>query len=237
MLVWESEKRDACCEFPSQRSFTAKGPSCNSVKICSVFFKWKAISWLLSVMRARLAHHKGRGRRGNKEIIWNRTGRWMLLLSMWESDWDSNVGRSSSSRSPNNNGNVFREAWLCRIMTGSLGKQHFRALPPSLHPSLQPFPSFHSAVLPFLHLSVHFVLFSSAPRHVKLSVLFPSFHLAAGTRWTFKPVSQTGWMKPPPRVQQELCERLITVFKPVPGEFTVHHINGNVQVHEQRKKK
>lgn len=65
-----------------------------------------------------------------------------------------------------------------QIMTSSLDQQ---AVPSSLHSSFQPFPpthlsiklfpSFHSAVLPFLHL------FSSSPENILSSPSFFRFHL------------------------------------------------------------
>lgn len=151
-------------------------------------------------MRIRLAHHKGRERQGNKEIIWNHTG-WMLLLLllMWENDRVCCIIHSSSnitemfSRRPD-----YTKSWLV---------DNFLVWP-SLHSSSnQPFPTtilsifplfLQTSVLPSILPSLHFFIsllftlsftFSTQALrnlpipcfHRSILALFQSFHLTPGT--------------------------------------------------------
>lgn len=151
--------------------------------MCSHFFKWEAISWLF-VMRTSLAHHKGKDRRGNKEIIWNHTG-WMLLLLllMWENDWVYCIIHFSQ-----NWGNItemfsgrldYTKSWLV-IWINSFTEAFIHLSVPYINPFHPPFlsifpllpqtinPSFHSAIPPFVHLAIlQSLLYPLHPSSVK----------------------------------------------------------------------
>lgn len=154
-------------------------------------------------MRTSLAHHKGRDRQGNREIIWNHTG-WMLLLLllMWENDWICCIIHFSQ-----NWGNItemfsvrldYTKSWLVIWINSfpeafiHLSSPHINPFPPSYHfifsllQILIP-----PSIFPFLHLfislsfKVSFTLFTQALFNLHIPCfhhftlpLFPSFHLS-----------------------------------------------------------
>lgn len=158
-------------------------------------------------MRTSLAHHKGRDRQGNREIIWNHTG-WMLLLLllMWENDWVYCIIHFSQTRG------TIAEMYLMRsdytkswpvIWINSFTEA---VIPPSISHMNHFHPSFYSifpphlqttiplSIPPFLHsfilpslkasitLSTQVLLNLHIPCfHHPILALFPSFHLTPAT--------------------------------------------------------
>lgn len=172
-------------------------------------------------MHISLAHHKGRERQGNKEIIWNHTG-WMLLLLllMWENDLVYCIIHSSS----NNFTEIFsRRLDFTKITTSSLDQQFLNPFLRFSIPQFGPFhwpisPSassnicspFHSAIPPFLHLPIHQTsLFFVHPSSVKspralITQSLLHFHLSISPqvkdwlsgRWDLLKMSLlTDWMR------------------------------------------